>query len=153
MPSGWSGDIANAFFSDPTNATLRSPDEIRSRWQNLSSQQQVQVRQGCSNMMASNNGSSGTMAQKSTGQSSGGSTMGSSSGRSTSGSSANTENLTTGSTRRLKGASSDAKSGSPDATGSDSNQMGSASGGAAGAGGSSAQMASLRQLCSTIQGM
>jgi hypothetical protein len=152
MPSGWSGDIANAFFSDPTTATLRSPDEIRSRWQNLSSQQQAQVRQGCSNMMASNTGG-GTMAQNPTGQSSGGSAMGSSSGHSTSGSSANTENLTTGSTRRLKGASSDAKSGSPDAEGSNPNQMGSASGGAAGATGSSAQMASMRQLCSTIQGM
>jgi hypothetical protein len=79
MPSGWSGDVANVFFSDPSHATLRSPDEIRSHWQNLSSQQQAQVRQDCSNMMASNaSGGRNRMAQGSTGQSSGGSRTGSS---------------------------------------------------------------------------
>jgi hypothetical protein len=65
-------------------------------------------------MMASN-ADSGTnrMAQGSTDQTTGGSTIGSSSGLAASGSSTDTENLTTGGTQRLKGASSDAKSGSP----------------------------------------
>jgi hypothetical protein len=65
------------------------------------------------------------------------------------------ENLTTGSTKRFHGASpsSEPNEGSAGGGSMGSNQMGSTTGGTAGAAGSSAQMASMHQLCSTIQGM
>lgn len=47
LPSGWSGAIGDAFFSDPAAGTLRSEDEVRANWEGLSDEQQAQVRAEC----------------------------------------------------------------------------------------------------------
>jgi len=47
LPSGWEGAVGDAFFSDPELGTLRSQDEIQANWQNLSEEQQAQVRAHC----------------------------------------------------------------------------------------------------------
>lgn len=47
LPSGWSGAIGEAFFTDPAAGTLRSEDEVRTNWEGLSEEQQAQVRAEC----------------------------------------------------------------------------------------------------------
>lgn len=47
LPSGWTGAIGDAFFSDPAAGTLRSEDEVRTNWEGLSDEQQAQVRAEC----------------------------------------------------------------------------------------------------------
>lgn len=54
IPSGWEGDINDAFFTD--DMTLRSQDEIASNWGNLSAEQQAQVKADCTSMQASMEG-------------------------------------------------------------------------------------------------
>ena len=69
MPSGWSGAIGDAFFTESSGSTLRSNDEIRSRWSSLSSEQQAQVRSDCQGL-ASNTAGTGSTSGTSTGSSS-----------------------------------------------------------------------------------
>lgn len=47
LPPGWDGAIGDAFFSDPLEGTLRSPEEIQANWDTLSDEQQAQVRSHC----------------------------------------------------------------------------------------------------------
>jgi len=47
LPPGWEGALGDAFFSDPTTGTLRSQDEVQANWQNLTEEQQAQVRAHC----------------------------------------------------------------------------------------------------------
>lgn len=50
MPSGWDDTIGDAFFSDRELGTLRSQEEISANWNNLSEEQQAQVRSHCDTM-------------------------------------------------------------------------------------------------------
>lgn len=47
LPMGWDGAIGDAFFSDPQEGTLRSPEEIQVNWDTLTEEQQAQVRSHC----------------------------------------------------------------------------------------------------------
>jgi predicted Fe-S protein YdhL (DUF1289 family) len=47
LPTTWEGPIADAFFDDVDAGTLRTDDELRSNWQNLTDEQQAQVRAHC----------------------------------------------------------------------------------------------------------
>lgn len=69
MPSGWSGAISEAFFTDETGATLRTDDEITERWSSLAGEQQDQVRADCETISSSDmgTGSSGAVMGTDTG--------------------------------------------------------------------------------------
>lgn len=47
LPAEWEGAVGDAFFSDVEAGTLRSEDEVRANWQDLSAEQQAQVRTDC----------------------------------------------------------------------------------------------------------
>lgn len=47
MPMEWEGPVGEAFFSDPAVGTLRSEEEVRANWENLTADQQAQVREHC----------------------------------------------------------------------------------------------------------
>lgn len=65
FPTGWSGPISEAFFSDTAAGTMRTEDEIRTNWGNLSAEQQAQVRTDCESHMAAH-GTDSTMQTGST---------------------------------------------------------------------------------------
>lgn len=66
LPKAWEGDIASAFFTDPAAGTLKSDEEIKSAWANLSSDQQAQVKTDCQSHMASAGTGSDSMKTGST---------------------------------------------------------------------------------------
>ena len=140
LPTGWEGDIANAFFSDPTAGTLKSDEEIKTGFEGLSAEQQAQVKTDCENQMAASGTGTTTeeTAATDTQMDSGAATDSSDQAASadTSGASDSSDDLQTGSTSTDTMASS----------GTDTS-------GAASATGSGDMMASLNQLCSVIQGM
>ncbi|ASY65489.1 Large exoproteins involved in heme utilization or adhesion (plasmid) [Sinorhizobium sojae CCBAU 05684] len=43
----WTGPIADALFTDPSKTSLRSEEEIRTNWAQLSAEQQNQVKEDC----------------------------------------------------------------------------------------------------------
>lgn len=43
----WTGPIADALFTDQSKMTLRSEQEIRTNWANLSAEQQNQIKEDC----------------------------------------------------------------------------------------------------------
>lgn len=47
LPSEWEGEIGEAFFSDPEHGTLRSEDDVRAAWDELSEDQQTVVQSHC----------------------------------------------------------------------------------------------------------
>jgi hypothetical protein len=47
IPAEWNGEIADALFADPGAGTLRSEDQVRENWTNLSAEQQAAVRDHC----------------------------------------------------------------------------------------------------------
>ncbi|WJI55129.1 hypothetical protein NLY33_17985 [Mesorhizobium sp. C432A] len=129
IPSGWDSKLSGSFFSDANLGRLLSQDEIRKNWSFLSSEQQAQVRSDCSRMTASNGTGSGT-------------TTG------TAGSSGSTGNDTTASIGTGSGIAT-GTSGSSGSTGSNTTASNSTGSGA----NSAAQMASMQQLCTQVQGM
>lgn len=46
LPSGWEGNIANAFFSD-SMGTRNSEAETKAKWDALSAEEQTKVREHC----------------------------------------------------------------------------------------------------------
>jgi hypothetical protein len=50
MPETWKGAIGDTFYSDSTAMTLRSQDDVKTRWSSLSAEQQAQVRADCKNL-------------------------------------------------------------------------------------------------------
>jgi len=50
LPEKWSGPITDTFFTDSSGSTMRSDDEVTSRWGSLSADQQAQVRSDCRDM-------------------------------------------------------------------------------------------------------
>lgn len=61
-PAEWQGTLGDAFYSDFSAGTLRSQDEIRSNWGNLSPENQAMVREHCATMdTASATGGTSTM--------------------------------------------------------------------------------------------
>jgi len=52
IPETWQGGIGDTFFSD-SSGTMRSGDEVKSRWGKLSADQQAQVRSDCESVTAS----------------------------------------------------------------------------------------------------
>jgi hypothetical protein len=58
--SKWTGPIADAFFTDATKATLRSQEEIKSKWSALSAEQKAQVKQDCNAMKTASAATGGT---------------------------------------------------------------------------------------------
>lgn len=153
IPSGWDSKLSGSFFSDANSGRLLSQDEIRKNWSSLSSEQQAQVRSDCSRMTASNGTGSGTMAGTSGSSASTGSdttaSIGTGSGTATgtSGSSGSTGSNTT--------ASNSTGSGTTTGTSGSSNTAGdtTASTSTGSGANSAAQMASMRQLCTQVQGM
>src|SRR4051794_26597349 len=53
MPDTWRGGIGDTFFSDSTGSTMRSQDEVTTRWGKLSAEQQAQARSDCQTMYPS----------------------------------------------------------------------------------------------------
>ena len=139
IPSTWSGQISDSFFSDPAEGTLLSQEEVKANWASLSADQQAQVRQDCSSMSASATGmGSDTMASGTTG-----SDLSGTSGSATTGSDTMASG-TTGLDATDSGttASTTTGSGSGAATGSTESTLNSAT-----------QTASMTQLCAWIEGM
>ena len=54
MPAGWTGPIADTFYTDSTAGTLRTEDEIRTGWATLSAEQQTQVKADCKTALDNN---------------------------------------------------------------------------------------------------
>jgi predicted Fe-S protein YdhL (DUF1289 family) len=52
LPADWQGEIAAAFFADPETGTLRSEEEVRSNWANLSAEQKASVTGYCETVVA-----------------------------------------------------------------------------------------------------
>jgi len=50
LPEKWAGPISDTFFTDASGSTMRSGDEVKSRWGALSADQQAQVRSDCRDM-------------------------------------------------------------------------------------------------------
>lgn len=50
LPMGWDGAIGDAFFADSELGTLRSQEEVTANWENLTEEQQAQVRSHCDTM-------------------------------------------------------------------------------------------------------
>ncbi|MER9401520.1 hypothetical protein NKI46_25750 [Mesorhizobium sp. M0615] len=153
IPSGWDSKLSGSFFRDANSGRLLSQDEIRKNWSSLSSEQQAQVRSDCSRMTASNGTGSGTMTGTSGSSASTGSdttaSIGTGSGTATgtSGSSGSTGSNTT--------ASNSTGSGTTTGTSGSSNTAGdtTASTSTGSGANSAAQMASMQQLCTQVQGM
>ena len=53
MPGTWRSGIGDAFFSDRSGTTVRSQDEMRTRWGRLSGEQQRQAHLDCQKMYPS----------------------------------------------------------------------------------------------------
>lgn len=47
MPPEWKGPIEEVFFADSAAGTLRTQDEINTRWSTLTPEQQAQVKTDC----------------------------------------------------------------------------------------------------------
>jgi hypothetical protein len=47
MPEGWQGSIADTFFLDTSAMRLREENEMRTRWSQLTPEQQARVREDC----------------------------------------------------------------------------------------------------------
>jgi hypothetical protein len=47
FPKTWDGPIGDAFYSDRTNFTLRTADEIAANWAKLTPEQQAQAKSEC----------------------------------------------------------------------------------------------------------
>lgn len=47
LPSGWEGNIADAFFSDSTMGTRNSEAVTKAKWDALSAEEQTTVREHC----------------------------------------------------------------------------------------------------------
>jgi hypothetical protein len=162
IPSTWSGQISDSFFSDPAEGTLLSQEEVKANWASLSADQQAQVREDCSSMSASATGmGSDTMASGATGSdlsgTSGSATTGSdtmASGTTGSDTSGTSGSATTGSDTMASGTTGlDATDSGTTASTSTGSGSGAASGSAESTMNSATQTASMTQLCSWIEGM
>lgn len=54
MPDTWRGDIGDAFYTDNTYTTLRTQEEVGTRFGTLTADQQAQVKSDCANISATN---------------------------------------------------------------------------------------------------
>jgi len=53
MPDTWRSGLGDTFFSDSSGSTMRSNDEVTSRWGKLSADQQTAARTDCEKMYPS----------------------------------------------------------------------------------------------------
>lgn len=95
----WTGPIADALFTDQSKATLRSEQEIRSNWANLSAEQQNQIKEDCNTVQTAAAGT-GTTTGTTTGATtpSGDTTASTTTGTTTGGTTGTTSGETTAGT-------------------------------------------------------
>lgn len=135
LPTGWEGEIADAFFSDPDAGTLKPEAEITANWGNLSAEQQASVRSECETRTAA----TGTDTTTGTGTTAGATTDTTTGGAST--------DTTAGAETETD---DEMQTGATGTTGTDTTTGGAAAGATTA---DPTLEASLTQLCGMIEGM
>lgn len=94
----WTGPIADALFTDQSKTTLRSEQEIRANWANLSAEQQNQIKEDCNTVQTAAAGTGTTGTTTGTTTPSGDTTASTTTGTTTGGTTGTTSGETTAAT-------------------------------------------------------